>query len=121
MNKYIFWGPLNGFEEEYKLSGQFSFSELVRKVQKEEKTIERTCYFSCGKAFTSDKKFINSMLGGQLVSTVRWGGPGTAPGCPPSGRTAAGGIPRRVPPRRECGTCCPAGRSGSLRPGRGAG
>ena len=40
MNKYIFWGPLNGFEEEYKLSGQFSFSELVRKVQKEEKTIE---------------------------------------------------------------------------------
>ena len=39
------------------------------KIQKEEKTIERTCYFSCGKAFTSDKKFINSMLGGQLVST----------------------------------------------------
>ena len=32
------------------------------KIQKEEKTIERTCYFSCGKAFTSDKKFINSML-----------------------------------------------------------
>lgn len=39
------------------------------KIQKDEKTIERTCYFSYGKAFTSDKKFINSMVGGQLVST----------------------------------------------------
>lgn len=40
MNKFIFWGPREKFINQYKLEKYYSFSELVRIVQKEEKTFE---------------------------------------------------------------------------------
>lgn len=40
MNKFIFWGPRGKFIEKYSLDEYYSFSELVKIVQKEEKTFE---------------------------------------------------------------------------------
>ncbi len=40
MNKCIFWGPQDEFRKEYNFDDKMYFSELIRIVQKEEKTFE---------------------------------------------------------------------------------